>query len=405
MWAFHLDSSFFLQLREVLKSLRKVPTVASFVDLTYSEGVDADSALSKIRLERFECEPMRKDLWSVDGGTRWLKGPAPVAVVGVTISKGLRGALAYPSLGFGEPMSLEGPFVLAPSDKEVRGKVSTVPLIDVEPIVGKKLTYASYNAKTMLDENRIYLETLALQDALERSSGTVLIDGPLLPTPTIFSRLANASMFGKLRRKFVEAYVLSYVYNIYKRMKVVDGKEERVVGFVKRLNRSHKILMNSEGPSDEEVLLYLSERLPVGTYYFIDKDFINIKSIREYFNEKYGIKMFSSRSREGEPTWGEIFSYLMNKSQKGNIVKNVMYVVVKEKAWSVTFRLEALREETLKEALRTIIAWASNKNSYPLPLLAADELAKKLGKVIASMVRAEAQKLRVFLEEVEDSDI
>jgi len=242
-------------------------------------GVGAPGGGPTLSFYVVEAQPPGKPVAGVDGSSSVLSGAVNIAVFSSAIAGG--GLLAvYPGLARHAPLELPQlvgtpPLaVAAPSEAGGLEKIALLkPLVHAHDALCKRLkgdladacnrlkSYWGYQKKTMADENRVFLETLALEEALRAGFHMVLVDGPIYSTPGLFKQLQGVMGWRGLYRA---SYAASYLANIFARALVINAAQASVVGVVKRLSAS-KTLLHALGlgdyyPGDEALIRALIPR-------------------------------------------------------------------------------------------------------------------------------------------------
>jgi len=216
----------------------------------------------------------------VDGSSSVLSSAINIAVFSSAIAGGGLFAV-YPGLARHAPLELprrvetRSLAVAAPAAVKGLNEIALVrPLVYTHEGLCKRLrgdladacnrlkSYWGYQKKTMADENRIFLETLALEEALRAGFNMVLVDGPIYSTPGLFKQLQGVRGWRGLYRA---SYAASYLANIIARALVVGPAQVPVIGVVKRLSAS-KTLLHALGlgdyyPGDEALIRALVPRI------------------------------------------------------------------------------------------------------------------------------------------------
>ncbi len=396
-----------------------------------------------------------KKMVGVDGGLRSVVLSAlSVGIIPVSVT--YEGILVYeyPHIGFGDELSSHKarylvayhPNAYDPSGPNCLSNPTSpfCPLINwnvlSQSIVPESysnavagLTPSNYNRATMMDENRLIAETKALEWALANfHSSIVAIDGPLFPTPLIFGTyeryLGNPKYSGS-----VIVSLVSYLYNVVERAKVIKSAPERAIGVVKRLNKARLLSKNTQLNNDQELLFYLLRDKPPGVYVWgpinITLDLHSLVSdIKMKFWVTNHVKSSRKQSKKSpskdDPTpalnyflvhdkidiYGRytIADLLKEASKLGSISKRAYYVGIKgiyERV--VTFRVEVFGDvpsTSDNQLVSTAVAKTvlSNESiSYPYPIFVADKVVKEIGKQIKDTVVQSAIMKKVPVMEVD----
>ncbi len=247
----------------------------------------------KLLAWRVGAEKPGRSFWGVDGSSRRLDAiDATIGAFSVGAARYMPGfeSYGYPNDGVSTPLDLRGaPFLaVGPPDIVLGGgllgkPIRLRPLVDPEYVLtggdtlgrlcrgdyscvervkrlARLMEYGlMYDYHTMVDENRVYLENVALARlAAGGGSGVVLVDGPLFSTPGLFARLGERGRGEEAVRLY---YTLIYYLLVESRARIVAGAVRRgklVAGVVKRLGRSRALAaaLGGEG-SDEKLVSWL----------------------------------------------------------------------------------------------------------------------------------------------------
>ncbi len=290
----------------------------------------------------------------------------------------------------------------------------------------KNLGYGrGYDTNTMIDENRILVETKCLE-AVARSASSdsmIVVDGPLYATPGLYQSLARRSLPDP-RFAIKAMYALSYVANSVFRVRVVVKAVSRgitVVGVVKRISYSRMLvhaLKNCNIPwtRDVEIVDYLASKLDtaivaVGPVYTIVKlkDVVDAArrvlepSMVEYQKDLFRDDMpFSalndlvSAVNGGFGVAAKKSYYLVVKGLRGPTVVRVElpcqptvcgditvsgtgdYIVAKD----VDPSLALSRDAGILGAIAYYMLWPGPVQPAPLPIMVADSAASRLSKAV-----------------------
>jgi len=242
--------------------------------------VDAPGGGHVVAAYGVEALPPEGPVAGVDGSSSVLGGAVNIAVFSAAVAGG--GLLAvYPGLARHAPLVLPQlvetrPLaVAAPTAAQGLNEIALLrPLVYTTEGLCKRLkgdladackrlkSYWGYQKKTMADENRIFLETLALEEALRAGFNMVLVDGPIYSTPGLFKQLQGV---GSWRGLYKASYAASYLANIIARALVIGPARAPVIGVVKRISAS-KTLLHALGlgdyyPGDEALIRALVPRV------------------------------------------------------------------------------------------------------------------------------------------------
>ncbi len=247
----------------------------------------------KLLAWRVAAEEPGRSFWGVDGSSRRLDAiDAVMGAFSVGAARYMPGfeSYGYPNDGVSLPLDLRGaPFLaIGPPEIAIEGgllgkPVRLRPLVDPEYILtggealrrlcrgdascaervkrlARLMEYGlMYDYHTMIDENRVYLENVALTRlAASGEASVIIVDGPLFSTPGLFARLGERGSGEEAARLY---YTLIYYLLVESRARIVASAARRgrlVAGIVKRLGRSRALAaaLGGEG-SDEKLVSWL----------------------------------------------------------------------------------------------------------------------------------------------------
>ncbi len=383
------------------------------------------------------------EVYGLDGSSKpFDSSKVQVAVLSVaaTYVDGGFVVATYPHDGVSAYISVDG-VVAAVGPPELVSNTSTIyarePLVDPSIVESMKICNNAprscemvrsmkygrgYDRKTMVDENRVLLETKALETLVDRASqnSIIFVDGPLYATPGLYKTAAFQPTFPDPRTLARIVYTLSYIVNDVYRARVVTGalqKKVTIVGVVKRLSASKMLIHAVSRESlvwsrDVELVEHLVAKLnwpvaavgPVYTFIGLGKVLEKVKNIggeiwlfKNVFRRDTGLSTLHDLEKlvkAGYTTIGKKSYYLLVRGIQGSVIIRVELPCHVGTCRDIEISSTGVvkpaidPEEAFKgdENVLSLIAyymlWPGPVQAVPIPILIADRTASRVARAV-----------------------